>query len=257
MRFLEILIISTIWAQQAYAETFILSSNKVILVNEQCKSTDSCNLLNIKLHVEDIKLTSRGEVQYGTRALLSYETKKIEYLEDYGIVQFIRGCQFHTTESGDVYGGAAVPAFFGKKYYPYRFENWVIDSLDRDPLYNSWVPKNKSHSRHDLYRWSMEGPSFDSEGDRYFWKERPARAELYVTDRPGVTSYDSKFKRAKNISLQYKSCVYKMEDIKPVMGPRDLDFQDALVCVDWDSSFIYNHKMNKFEKSREVDSFCK
>src|SRR4051812_45927274 len=67
-----------------------------------CAQNGTCDLLGFNLRVEDYRVTipSQGILAYGTRMVSSYRTSTLADLESYGIVQFIKGCVFHSEMAG-------------------------------------------------------------------------------------------------------------------------------------------------------------
>ena len=70
---------------------------------------------------------------------MEYETDSVAALEKYVIVQFKKGCVFDTAKNreGKIRRIVAdTVASFGEQI-PFCFRQWVIDSQDTDPAYNS------------------------------------------------------------------------------------------------------------------------
>lgn len=224
-----------------------------LFLNTLCQKTDSCDLQQFGIYVEDAEIISSSfGTNYSTNAFLSYQTTDTNNLQKYGIVQFIRGCQFDSDAEGNIRYGYS-REFFGK-IVQFRHPKWVIDSVDVDPLYNS--DDTEGRPRHALYRWNEIPGSYDKGSEHYFYQETPSLPLLYVKDRPGTAFYDDDYKEAKNISLEFKACIYKIEDIPLVSHPDGMDFNKALHCFDWRSSYIYNHQLAKYQSPNQVSPIC-
>ena len=132
----------------------------------------------------------------------------------------------------------------------FKHTDWVIDSVDLDPVYNS-----HPDLRHASYRWNTKPGSFDKSTEKVYYNERPSTPNLYVSDLPGTAFY-SQDGEAKNLSLEFVTCIYKTVDIPLVATPADINFSTPIACHTWKSSFIYNHEAAKFEVKNDVDAFC-
>ncbi len=218
-----------------------------------CEQSQSCSLKQFRLLVEEATIVSSSfGTNYSTSAFISYKTADQAVLEDFAVVQFIRGCQFNTTAQGKK-SLAFSREFFGEISL-FKHPTWVIDSVDVDPMYNSYMGNDRS--RHALYRWNEVAGSFDPKSEKFFYVANPATAELYVKDRPGSAFFDDESAEAKNISLQFKTCIFKTTDIPRLSTPHDFTWNNALHCFDWYSSYIYNHQTHQYETLAEIDSIC-
>lgn len=240
-------------ATSAFAGVTKGKIKEVVFKNINCAATDSCDLVEFKIQSYDYKVTFADQSpSYGTSAFMSYSTKNIDDLENYAIVQQIKGCIF---DSGKSYDGQVIKSstyvrdLFGKSV-DYKHTDWTIDSIDEDPMYNNSVPE----LRHGSYRWNTVKNSFSKDTEKVYAKERPTIATLYVSDLPGTAFADNN--EAKNISLEFRSCIYKTGQIPLVATPGDVNFSEPIACLPWKSSFIYNHGAKKFEEKSEIDSFC-
>lgn len=226
---------------------------ETVFKNTNCAATDSCDLVEFKVQSYDYQVTFADQSpSYGTSAFMSYTTKNVDQLENYAIVQQIKGCIYN---SGVDFLGNVIKSsnfvrdLFGKSV-PYKHADWQIDSIDEDPMYNNNVPE----FRHGSYRWNTVKNSYAKETEKVFWNERPTSPTLYVSDLPGTAFADDN--EAKNISLQFNTCIYKTASIPMVATPGDVNFSKPIACIPWNSSFVFNHKSQKFESRNEVDEFC-
>jgi hypothetical protein len=218
--------------------------------NSTCEKTDSCSLKEFKIRQNEyvIKLAEGGSPSYGTNVFMSYKTSTVKDLTDYAIVQFIKGCRFKSFKNaeGKIEKHMAVRFSFGEKIN-FAYPNWAVDSDDKDPMYQH----GDTESRHGYYRW-MDGDKPVS-----YVRRLPTNPELYVSDIPGTASMDKPTGIADNISLEFKTCVYKTTDVPVSSTADDLNFAKPIQCLGWRSSYIYNHKKDIFESPATIDSFCK
>ncbi len=215
--------------------------------------------------VSDVKFTvtsqtykiifKSDEISWGTRMFAKYETKSTGQVEDYAVVQFIRGCHFNNyVENGKIVYVDNISREFFNEMITYKHPEWVIDSVDLDPMYNN-TPEGfeKWNTRHGLYRWNRKH-NFDQNGEVLFKDEKPKKPYLYVMDHPGTAFFQDRW--AKNISLEFKVCLYKTKDIPVTAAPNDLNFAKAVQCFDWNSSFIYDHFKSTFSRPTGLHPHC-
>lgn len=236
------------------------NTEKSSFQNKECQKNNSCGLKNLIFNREDFALIRNGLINYATRMFMEYETDSIQNLTNYGIVQFIRGCIFNSRiENGAVFRWN----HWGKPHFgdaiPFHFIDWIIDSQDKDPLYPSsfWEDRETLQERHYYYKWNPKG-FHDGRGQKLFGEEKPPYPRLYVSDIPSAAFlWDEKFDEAQNISLEFKTCIYKTTDVPRTVSPDNLNFAEPIHCFRWASSFIYNHELERFETKKEIDPFCR
>lgn len=217
----------------------------------ECNYAD-CSLREFKLQSYDYETSFKGKKSYGTSATMSFKTRKVDQLKDYAVVQFIKGCQFYSyLEDGEVKKRLGTSREYFNDFIKFKHTEWMIDSVDEDPMYNSMRPQH----RHGAYRWNKNTGSYMEEGESYVLHAPAEKAELYVKDLPGV-AFKSMNTNAKNISLEFKSCLYKTEEIPLETHPLDLHFADPIHCFEWKSSHIYDHKKEKYESRDQIDPYC-
>ncbi|PIR70337.1 MAG: hypothetical protein COU46_02045 [Candidatus Niyogibacteria bacterium CG10_big_fil_rev_8_21_14_0_10_42_19] len=223
-------------------ETFVFN-------NENCVSTDSCDLKTFWVNIKKYNVWVEGD-NFGTVMMAGYIVDQISALENYGIVQFMRGCSFESVKNDN---GAVVNEIdrsflrqFFENYVPNIFPKWVIDSDDKDPLYNGQEPPVRIYH----YRWAG-----DSGKEFIYGIKKPTFPELYVVKHPGI-AFVKEVGRVKNMSMEFKTCVYKMKDIPLKTSSDDTGFAEPIGCFTWISSFIYNFDTREYESFLDVDSVC-
>lgn len=200
-------------------------------------------------------LISKGRVSwnsYGTKTLISYQTKKISDLQKYGIVQFVEGCQFMSKlENGEIQHSPKISRPYRGEIIPYFHPILMNDGPTKDPLV--WGDAS-DQSRHFFY---LNRPPVPNVKREYFGKKTPPQSRLYVTSRPGgVAAYYPETKTAYNTSLHYRTCLFKTDQVPQSVEPDEVEFATPLHCFDWFSSYIYNFDKRKFETKSEIDPYC-
>ena len=250
-------LIFSIWQILSFAQDkniHILNRETSVFDNKNCIKNKSCTLKKVNYLIENYKIQmAKDDFNYGTRLYVSYETDSVENLEDYVFVQFIKGCMFYSRiDNGKVVETLDVSKPFLGGYLPFKFENWVIDSSDSDPAYNTISGFN----RHAGLRWNnTSGYFIDNANEIYYKDQKPPTPVLYTTDRLGSAFYTGN--RAKNISLVLRMCVYKTKDVPINVDLNNTDFAEPIHCYEWSSSQIFNHETQGFEHPYEISSVCK
>ena len=213
--------------------------------------TKVSNLKSFKIQSYDYKVTLNSGESFGSAMYASFKTKKVAGLNQYGVLQLIKGCHF---ESSIVNGKkrkylSRSRHLFGE-LVKYKHKDWTIDSIDSDPMYGSY-----DGDRYWSYKWNTSTGSISEKTEKLYRLERPTNPELYVSDYPGTAFLFYK-QEAMNISLKFKTCIYLRDDIPRKSTPSEVDLSKAIACHDWSSSFIYNHDKRVYESPKELDPFC-
>lgn len=219
-----------------------------------CENNSTCDLEKFKMTTQTYKVKSGGIWRHGSRAFISFQTDKVENIRNYGVVQFIKGCVYTSKldQNGEVIQRVSISREFYGGYELFSHPNWVIDSIDEDPLYNSYDPEI---DRFGAYRWSPTPGIFTNYDEQVYLLEKdPLYPEVYVTDRPAQAYVDSGV--AKNISLQFKTCLYRTDDIPLKSIPTDTQFAKPIKCFDWNSQFKYDHFLGQFSHKNEISDIC-
>lgn len=245
---------------------------------------EACNLerFQMALYVTENKGSySLGEQITRTAFMAAfYKTNSISCLKKYGIVQYIKGCQFTSRRdpsTGKVkkYLGL-VRDLRGKKGVPFIHRNWEVDTVDLDPMYLSSErkgAKNDLEVRFDKYQFPLVKLDFhDNESVlrqnlKYLANGKyvstlahgtPSIPELFVSDTPDNANFYDQI--AINTSLKFQTCVYDIKNIPTTGNPQypnvPKEKGGPIKCYSWKFIEIYDHNRNVFESSDTIDPFC-
>jgi hypothetical protein len=222
-----------------------LSKTTQVFWNPDCRSTDTCDLKRFTLTTSVYEIWFSDDPNYptyGNGAIMEYETNSVDALEKYAIVQFMKGCVFDSSKNGDgkVIRSVSdnVPSF--GEDIPFCFPEWVIDSQDTDPAYNS----DPEYGRFYLLRWNKPG-SYVYPNHKYYGAEKPKIPVVYMADYPAGA-----FVRAtavKNAALEFKTCIYKSSEVPTKTRRDDINFAKPLTCFEWQNVYVYDFEKRRFE----------
>jgi hypothetical protein len=222
-----------------------LSKTEQVFLNPDCRLTNTCDLKRFTL------ITSVYEVwfsddpnypTYGNGTIMEYETDSVDTLEKYAIVQFVKGCVFDSSKNGEGKinrNVSYIVASFGEDI-PFCFPEWVIDSHDTDPAYNS----DPEYGRFYLLRWNTPG-SYEYPNHKYYGAERPQIPVVYMADYPAgafVTGTG-----VKNAALEFKTCIYKANNVPAATRRDNINFAKPLTCFEWQNLYVYDFDRGRFE----------
>lgn len=222
-----------------------LSETKQVFLNPDCHATDSCDLKRFTLTkaVNEIWFSDNSDhPTYSNGVIMEYETDAVAALEKYAIVQFKKGCVFDTAKNREGKIRRIVSdtvASFGEQV-PFCFRQWVIDSQDTDPAYNS----DPDHGRFYLLRWNKPG-SYDNRTQKYYGAVKPKAPVVYMADYPaGAFVTGTGFR---NVALEFKTCIYKASDVPSISRRENLDFAKPINCFAWQNVYVYDFGNAKFQ----------
>lgn len=234
-----------------------LDSHRDVFVNPDCATSDSCRLKEFSVQVDRYRVNlPKGMVNFGTRMNARFQTDAVSGLEEFGLAQFLRGCQFTSKRKADGTIERRKDIFIpwhDDTNIPYVFTQWTIDGPSPDPL--DWGFDGQEN-RHFFYKWSPTPGSVDPATARYYGQGKPTQPALFVRDLPGTAFYDAKTGEARNISVEFRTCVYKAAEVPRQVGPTELDFAKPLQCFTWASSWIYDFDTGGMKSPVGVVPFC-
>jgi hypothetical protein len=214
------------------------------------------------------------------------EVSKPECLRKYGVVQWIHGCvsnQMYRKSTGvldDRYYGTRRQHRENDIYFTHT--DWVIDATGKDPLYAGKDSTDTGGERMGYYYVSKrplilknnrasllaDYQLFDHASSRYFLEDPAARpsTQLYVGDSPQMAStFSTPGSDLVSItipSLEFKTCLYEMDQIPEVGDPAGPDTPveagGPIVCYEWNHKFSFNPATQKMDRvtTPGIDPFC-
>ncbi len=247
------LTLGSLCAQSIFSSISYISQNDVEISNTDCLGTNSCSLLKAHFLVREYHFTVDGDDVFGSHLYAWYETSSLATLQDYVFVQLVRGCIYSSTwENGQE---QIEFGFFQKIFDEYRlavFHDWIIDSIDTDPTYNS-MP---GYPRHYFYRWNKPPYAISKNTEKFFGKRRPKIPVLYISDLPSQGMYLSFSNRAISTSFEYKMGVYPSKDVPLHTAAENVAFAQPLIEFSWKNSWIYDHLSSTFQKKHDISPLC-
>ncbi len=221
-----------------------LSETQQVFLNPDCRSTDSCDLkrFTLKTSVYEVWFSDDPKYPtYGNGVIMEYETDTVDALEKYAIVQFVKGCVFHSSINGEgeiKRNISNTVSSFGEDI-PFCFPRWVVDSHDADPAYNS----DPEYGRFYLLRWNKPG-SYDTRTQKYYGAEKPKIPVVYMADYPSgafVTAMG-----VKNAALEFNTCIYKAGAVPAETRREDIEFARPITCFEWQNVYVYDFIQDSF-----------
>jgi hypothetical protein len=222
-----------------------VSETKQDFLNSDCRPTASCDLKRFTLTTSVYEVWFSDDPiypTYGNSVVMEYQTDSVAALEKYAIVQFKKGCVFYSSKTN---GGKitrkindTVPSF--GENVPFCFPEWVIDSQDTDPAYNS-DPKG---GRFSLLRWNRPG-SYDERTQKFYGTQKPRRPVVYMADHPSGAFVSGI--GMKNVALEFNTCIYKATEVPEETRREDINFATPLTCFGWQNVYVYDFDRGKFQ----------
>ena len=130
-----------------------------------------------------------------------------------------------------------VPSFGAE--VPFCFHDWVIDSQDTDPAYNS----DPELGRFYLLRWNKAG-SYEQRTQKFYGREKPNRPVVYLADYPAGAFVTATGVR--NVALAFRTCIYRAADVPLSTERTNVDFAKPIHCLQWDNIYIYDFAAQAF-----------
>ena len=222
-----------------------LSTTRQEFLNHDCGASASCGLkrFTVTKSVEEVWFSDDpNHPTYGSGVIMEYETDSVAALERFAVVQFIKGCVFYSAK--DVRGKISrtvidTVSSFGEQM-PFCFSDWVIDSQDTDPAYNS----DPEHGRFYLMRWNKPG-SYDQRTQKFYGMEKPKNPVVYMTDYPAGAFVGGS--AVKNTALAFRTCIYNAVDVPSESRRHKTAFADAIACFEWENIYIYDFDRGVFQ----------
>lgn len=210
------------------------------------------------------------------------ETTSPECLRDYGVVQFIRGCVYHARYA--LPSGAEIEKVFdvarrlrGPRVV-FSHPAWEVDRTELDPVYMSYpdeesrvdlyyTPRAPLRLRPDAASLMADYKYFNDPAHRRFLKDTEAPASaFFVGDVPeggvSVVNEERTILSAENTSLEFRTCVYRLQDVPSSGDPAGEDAPTGnggpLHCFGWASRYTFDPATRDYvtDKFSGLDPFC-
>ena len=250
--FAALLILSALQPARA-AEVRTFNERDQVFNNKDCAARGSCALKLFRLNTVNFHVTMRdGSHGYGTRMIACFETKDIKDLEQFGLAQFIRGCQYYSqSKNGLVSYDDYVVATQSGETGPYRYRDWIVDGFVNDPL--DWGA-DPAKPRHYYYWNRVPGWEAGQKSGDVFGIAGPRGHLLCVRDLPGSAFAEKD--SAKNVSLELRTCLYKTIDVPREVALDALQSIKPVHCFDWSNSFVFDHARNEYQSPAGIAPYC-
>jgi hypothetical protein len=207
----------------------------------------------------DLPNTPKKQASFMTDVRFAYSVSDSALIEKYAVIQWIRGCMFHSRKSsGRIEKTLTIYRrhFDEDKVFDHRV--WEIDSDTHDPIYTS----DARYGRHALLRWNSNPQSLDPETATFYARAHPPHGSVFATDLPGLGALnggDGKTEgSATNSSLQFRTCLFNFSDLPETTTTNGdgIDTSRALWCVDWSNQFVWDYALGKMTQPKTIDAVC-
>lgn len=242
--------------------------------NPACLNGQDCGLQEFNLrqqswvadytdrYPEEAQKLGGRVLNFGTTVFYEYRTTAPEQLQDYVVVNFIRGCMFRSEEMPD--GTIDYSHIFARdllgRLAVFQHPEWHVDSIDTDPMYKNEVAETLAQdpqtTRHDRWEWTQDAASFDQDQATPYGMKKPLMGRLFASDRPG-TAFRMSSAESKNVSLQFKACIYSAKQVPSAIAEANrTDFGPPIACHEWSHNKIFDHQKKVFESPSEISPIC-
>lgn len=228
--------------------------------HEECEATKSCDLLEIGFWVKhftrEVKKTNTQELEAGSMLYAWYRTSSLDTLEKYAFVQYVRGCTYFVMNNegeSNAYFNAIEHG--GVRHSPFCFPDWEIDMIARDPVYTS-----EGDARHQYAQWTNIPRQFPTKYAKEYGEEKPLYPLLGMVDSPDrafVRKWGNGRVLSYNTALEFRTCLYRTEDVPRDMDPKGKITALPLRCVNWENKHIYDTETGRIESPSEVPAICR
>ncbi len=211
------------------------------------------------------------------------ETTNASCIGDYGVVQFIRGCIYidrisnATNVSSEKY---LMTRDLRGKTVDFKHPDWVVDSVDLDPLYNSYdLEDANSENRRDWHRYVKVplllkadhdslvidvAKYFNSKNFDYVMNAPTPLSQVFISDTPSgsalVPNAGANHREISTSSLEFQTCLYHMKDIPVTGDPAGFNIPEdqggPIKCFAWSDKVKFNNQTETFDRTDEMDPYC-
>lgn len=224
-----------------------------------CGTSQTCDLKRVKFVEYKKEVRFPGEdakyASHLTDVRFALTLDSADSIESYGVVQYIRGCMYESFfRNGREMKSMTIQRDHFGRTVPFQHKEWEIDTDSADPLYSSYP----GVSRFALLRWNQDPDSLDPETATYYADKKSPHGSVFLTDLPGSASLSPDDLSARNASLEFRTCVFRLADLPLSTDPRgsNIDRNKALWCVNWDHKYTWDAKSKRIRQSKTIDPFC-
>lgn len=227
---------------------------------ELCGKNATCDLRQIIFRKRDYASPpEEGITIVGSEFFAGFEVNEIPALSRYVFVQFTRGCMWDSYQNAD---GSILTEFGVLRNFQgfYRIQHvlpkWTVDSNDTDPVYGADI---ETGNRMFYLQTADSIPLGIPRAQGKLLGEVPATIPFgYITDMPGPGTYSTNLKWAKNMSLEYKTCLFRATDVPRTVGEVEFAITEkAIDCFDWGVKKVYDHKALDFVSHEGIHAECR
>lgn len=269
----------------SYAHSQVSHERK--LLDKKFPASDKCSLTRFSVATYDNEFIDfLGEPGRDRHRMIAaiWETSDPSCLQEYGMVQFIRGCIYNRSRDPKT-GEEEIYFGMGRdnrgRFTIFKHPKWEVDSVDLDPLYSSYDAEDATpEKRFDWHKFSrfplLLKPSDEAlaKDQKYFFNSknynyvmnapRGTLSQVFVTDLPSGSSYDPNGALGREeftiSSLEFKTCLYKTSDVPLMADPawfdQPLSAGGPIQCFDWSDKISFNHERKEFERTETLDPTC-
>lgn len=219
-------------------------------------------LQSLEMKVLKKRLQLRGQSpaygSYMTDLRLTLETSKAGQYQDYGIVQFIKGCKWISHWDGRaITKHLSIARNHMGNPVIFKHQHFEVDTDSLDPVYHSY----QGH-RFALWRWNESPSNDDPESAHYVYHREPPHGTIFLTDMPG-TSFGSQdmqgvIQEAQNSTLEFKTCLFSLSDLPQATDARgaNIPMDKAIKCFSWEDKWVFDFRQQKMTSPQSIDQVC-
>lgn len=240
----------------------LVNEECIVIQHGNCEKTDTCDLVEIGFWVKEfkrmVKKTYATETEKGSMFYAWYQTKTLATLEKYVFVQYVRGCAYNVMYWED----EARAYFWQKEHHGVRnaafcYPNWEIDMYGNDPVYTSGL--EEGFSRHHYAQWTKRPREFPTKYAKEYGAEKPTYPVLGMVDLPdtaNVRTWPNGRKLALNTALQFRTCLYRADDVPLTIESKGVITAEPLKCFNWQSMHVYDPVTDKMTSPDTLPEIC-
>lgn len=187
---------------------------------------------------------------------VSLATDTPSQIEDFVVVQLVRGCAFHSDfKNGRVTKLLTIDRIHQGERVPFRHSDWAIDTETRDPALSS----DANFGRFGRLRWNRDPRSSNPDTATWYAHAKPPHGTVFLAElishaalNPESPSGESS---AQNATLEFRACVFRAMDV-PSTVASTIDVTQAIVCKEWDHKYVWDFARGRMSRPQRIDPVC-